>query len=63
MRRAADPRRDLWPDSPDWVPLRHIGEISYGIYVYHFFLSELFIKYSPQLEPAGSQQGWRAFSC
>ncbi len=36
----------LW-DWLDWAPLRHIGTISYGLYVYHYFVPEGLTKYAP----------------
>lgn len=32
-----------------WPPLRHIGQISYGIYVYHYFLPQIAAAYLPHV--------------
>jgi peptidoglycan/LPS O-acetylase OafA/YrhL len=36
----------------DWLALpslRHIGKISYGLYIYHFFIPQIFDKFFPQI--------------
>jgi peptidoglycan/LPS O-acetylase OafA/YrhL len=33
----------------DWPVLRHIGRISYGLYVYHWFVPEAFSRFQPSL--------------
>lgn len=35
-----------------WAPLRHIGQISYGLYVYHYFLPLIAKAYVPALYDA-----------
>jgi peptidoglycan/LPS O-acetylase OafA/YrhL len=38
----------------DWLVLRHIGRISYGLYVYHWFVPEAFDRFRPGLvDPPG----------
>jgi len=39
----------------DWPVLRHIGRISYGLYVYHWFVPEAFDRFRPGLvDPHGA---------
>jgi len=47
VRIAADPRGDRWFNWWGWAPVRHIGKISYGIYVYHLFIPGIFIAILP----------------
>jgi peptidoglycan/LPS O-acetylase OafA/YrhL len=35
-----------------WAPLRHVGQISYGLYVYHYFLPQIAKAYVPALSTA-----------
>jgi peptidoglycan/LPS O-acetylase OafA/YrhL len=44
VARASINRNDALFDWLTWAPLRYIGKISYGIYVYHLFLRPLFAK-------------------
>jgi peptidoglycan/LPS O-acetylase OafA/YrhL len=41
---SAQAGANRWLDWLAWRPLRHIGKISYGIFVYHLFLPPLFSK-------------------
>lgn len=61
VRRAADPHPDPWLDWLGWAPLRHIGKISYGIFVYHLFLPDFFMTYTSRIGLIVSQHGWNAF--
>ncbi len=38
--------KDPWFDWLAWRPLRHVGKISYGIYIYHQFIPPLMTKFS-----------------
>ena len=61
VRIAADPYGERWLDWLGWAPVRHIGKISYGIYVYHFFLPDLFIAFVPVLGNIVIKGGWSSF--
>jgi peptidoglycan/LPS O-acetylase OafA/YrhL len=61
VRIAADPRRNRWFDWLGWAPFRHIGKISYGIYVYHLFLPGLFLALLPALGNIVIKKDWGSF--
>ena len=58
VRNAVDPRGDIWFNWLGWAPVRHIGKISYGIYVYHMFIPGIIIA----LFPAGIVFGGNTWS-
>jgi peptidoglycan/LPS O-acetylase OafA/YrhL len=45
-------RRRWATDWLAWAPLRHVGQISYGLYVYHYFLPQIAKAYFPALQAA-----------
>ncbi len=53
-------RRDRAFDWLAWAPLRHIGKISYGIYVYHLFVREV-VNHLPVVGPIARASGWAGF--
>jgi peptidoglycan/LPS O-acetylase OafA/YrhL len=61
VRIAADPQGERWCDWLGWAPVRHIGKISYGIYVYHLFLPGLFIALLPVLGNIVIEKDWSSF--
>ncbi len=44
-----------------WRPLRYLGKISYGVYVYHFFLRTALPAVGSALGVAGPEPGWGYF--
>jgi len=40
VRFALDEELDPWLAWLSWAPVRHVGKISYGLYVYHFFVPD-----------------------
>lgn len=61
VRIAVEPRGNRWFDWLSWAPLRHIGKISYGIYVYHIFVHSLLISLIPSAGIIIDRKGWSAF--
>jgi peptidoglycan/LPS O-acetylase OafA/YrhL len=61
VRTAAEPRGDKLFNWLGWAPVRHIGKISYGIYVYHLFIPGLFICFAPDLREIVSKKDWSSF--
>jgi peptidoglycan/LPS O-acetylase OafA/YrhL len=56
---ASADRKDALLDWLKWSPLRHIGKISYGIFVYHLFLPPI-LKHVPYLEWI-ARGSWKSF--
>lgn len=50
---AANGNADPWLDWLSWKPVRYVGRISYGIYVYHMFLPPL-VSTIPSLQWVGN---------
>jgi len=49
---GSQPERRLGSDWLAWAPLRHLGQISYGVYVYHYFWPLIAKAYIPTLAAA-----------
>lgn len=55
VRLAIDAKKDWRLDWLGWKPVRHIGKISYGLYVYHYFVPAIVFAFFPRL---ASLQAW-----
>ena len=60
VMRATRPGPDTGFGWLAWRPLRHVGRISYGIYVYHFFVREL-VAHLPGMSARVNAGGWVMF--
>jgi peptidoglycan/LPS O-acetylase OafA/YrhL len=47
IKRGIEPGGNRRWDWLAWKPLQHVGVISYGLYVYHYFIPEGLVKFAP----------------
>lgn len=57
---AANNQPDKYLDWLAWAPLRHLGKISYGIFIYHMFLPQI-LRHLPVIGPTIEHGGWFGF--
>lgn len=50
VRAAAESAKDWRMDWLSWFPLKYLGRISYGVYVYHLFVPDLIRLIAPGLD-------------
>jgi peptidoglycan/LPS O-acetylase OafA/YrhL len=58
VRFALDPKVDAKLQWLTWKPVRHVGKISYGLYVYHFFVPDAVRLLYPFPEGGASRRLW-----